>query len=333
MNKTLAITGGAGFVGTNLALHALAKGYNLAVYDTRDRLRRLQLSGLLQHDLVTLHATNLVQDSFQFEDNVQAIIHLAAFAHVDYSLYQPARTITNNVLSLVKVLQIAIARNIPVLFISSVEVYGGNDGEVFSEDSALHPLSPYASSKVSCEAILKSYVTSFGLTATTVRLTNLYGPWQAPDRLIPRIITQILCNHPCEAEKDRFRDYVYITDATEALLGIIDKALWGETFNLSSGLGFSNPEVVAKLEGVTNEPFRVTIINRRPRDGRGKSLVSLSEKLQTALDWKPSIDLEKGISLAYNWYCTHCEWWRQFEINIKSDRGNPEFIVDWTQGL
>jgi len=333
MSKKLVITGGAGFVGTNLTLHALTKDYSVTIYDTRDRLRRLQLCGLLEHERVTFYATDLAQDNFLFENDTHAIIHLAALAHVDYSLYQPEKVVTNNILSLVNVLQVAVAHKIPILYTSSVEVYGGNNGALFSEESPLYPLSPYAASKVSGEAIIQSYIASSDLIATTVRLTNLYGPWQAPDRLVPRIITQILCNHPCEITKDRFRDYVYITDATEALLGIVDQAHWGEVFNLSSELGSSNFAVATKIKELSSQPCHITTVDMKPKDGRGTSLVSSSQKLQSALAWSPSIALPRGIQLVFDWYSSHHEWWQQFETCIKSDRDKPEFMIDWIYDL
>jgi dTDP-glucose 4,6-dehydratase len=333
MKQKIVITGGAGFVGANLTQYALKKGYRVLVVDTKDRLCRLQHMNFYSDPSFIFSPFNLTEDYFLFEDDVSAIIHLAALPQVDYSLHYPKEVVSNNIIALLKLMHNALEHNIPVLFASSVEVYGGNDGALFSENHTYNPLSPYAASKVAGEALMQSYMVSFGLVGTIVRLTNLYGPWQAPDRVLPRLITQILSNYPCEVDQSRLRDFLYVEDAVEALLGIVDQSLWGEAFNLSSGLGYNNFQLVSFLQEISEKTIDISFLDTRRRDGRGEALISSSQKLQTMLEWKPSVSLQDGIQRTYNWYASHAYWWRQFDSNIKSDRTGPQFLSDYTYGL
>jgi dTDP-glucose 4,6-dehydratase len=176
MQRTIVITGGAGLVGRNLIRCALEKGYRVIAVDTRDRLRRLEDIEMHSDARLLFSPLNLVENQFTLEVDADALIHLAALPHVDYSRYYPDRVVTNNITALLEPIHVALERNIPLLFSSSVEVYGGNEGALFTETDAYTPLSPYAASKVGCEAFIQSSMSSFGLTASIIRFTNLYGP-------------------------------------------------------------------------------------------------------------------------------------------------------------
>lgn len=333
MGGRIAIVGGAGFVGTNLAMLALERGHEVVLYDVGDRLERLSCSGLDDHDGVTFVDGDVAHSPMFIPDDVSAVVHLAALAHVDYSLYRPEFVIDNNLLSLTRALTAASEQEIPVLFTSSVEVYGGSDGGCFPESSRLEPLSPYAASKVGCESILQSYRAAFGLSATTARLTNLYGPWQAPDRLIPRLVTQALAGQPSEVECGRLRDFVYVEDAAEALLTIVDWGLWGETYNVSSAVPVDNVDVADIIRTSVESSSELHARPPKRRDGRGRSLIGCPEKLRSAAGWQCRTSLADGVRQTAAWYEANPDWWRQFESNISVGRSGPEFLIDYTVEL
>ncbi len=333
MQQTVVVTGGAGFVGVNFIQYAHRKGYRVVIVDTRDRLHRLESMGVFPDPRLIFSPLNLAEDQFFLEEDADAVIHLAALPHVDYSLYYPERVVTNNIIALLKSLEFVRERKISILFVSSIEVYGGNEGGLFYETDKYNPLSPYAASKVSGEVVLQSYITSLGVTGSIARLTNLYGPWQAPDRIIPRLITQILSGYPCEVDGGRLRDFLYVEDAVEALLGIVEHSLWGETFNISSEYPCDNHDLISLLQKVSGKTLDVSYADAKRADGRGKSLISSSQKLQEASGWHPSISLPEGIRLTYDWYTSHPHWWRQFDENIRSDRTGPHFLTDYTYDL
>lgn len=335
MRRTLVITGGAGFVGVNCVQHALKKGYNVVAVDTRDRLQRFH--HLFQHQFdsrFTFLPVNLAEQPLVVEGAVDAVVHLAALPHVDYSFYYPDHVLINNTLTLQRSLHFARERKIPLLFTSSVEVYGGNAGKIFHESDAFDSQSPYAASKVSCEEILRSYRVSYGLTATTVRLTNLYGPWQAPDRILPRLITQLISGYPGEVEPGKSRDYLYVEEAVEALLCVIEQSLWNEVFNISTEEGYGNEQLISLLCRISGkQSLDISLVAAKQRDGRGKALISSCEKLRSASAWRSRLQLSEGLRFTYDWYMAHRDWWQQFDANIRAGREGPEFLIDRTCAL
>jgi dTDP-glucose 4,6-dehydratase len=327
MPLTISIVGAAGFVGTNLALAALEAGHSVHLVDVSDRLGRLRSSGLLAqapHQFV-----DLSQPGARLDGPADVIVHLAALPQVDFSLYEPARVLTNNTAVTAAVLDSARVMNAPVLFASSIEVYGGNDGVLFTETSPLLPLSPYAASKISCEEYLTSLRYGFGTATTTVRLTNLYGPWQAPDRIIPRVVAQGLSGIKSEVVTDRLRDFLAVEDATRALLGLVQRGLWGETFNLSAGRHTGLEEVTDAIADLTGSG-PVIRTSTPAKDGRGRSLVASPVHLEERLGWSAEIPLSDGLRRTVSWYAGHESWWRSFEAQFGADRDGPHFLLDHT---
>jgi dTDP-glucose 4,6-dehydratase len=331
--RRIAITGAAGFLGTHCALHALERGYELLLIDTADRFDRVRLSGLADHESVRFVQTDLAESPPELEGRVDAIVHLAALPHVDYSLYEPAKVFRNNTQSVMNVASAALAKPCPMLFSSSVEVYGGNDGALFSETDPLNALSPYAASKIAGEAIVDSFRAVYGLVATTVRVTNLFGPWQAPDRIVPRLVTQALSGYTGEVEPGRIRDYVYVGDAARALLGVVESDAWGLLLNLASGLGTRSEDVGRLLTEVSGDADIVQARARTRSDGRGHYLLASPVAIEAAIGWRPEVDFPAGIERTYAWYADHAIWWKEFEDNIAADRTTPRFILDHSVAL
>lgn len=326
MARRIAIVGGAGFIGTNLALAAIDRGYDIVVYDTGDRLRRLASCGLPSH--VGRRFMDLAAPDVLLDPRIDGIVHLAALAHVDFSLYRPAFTVRNNIGCLTAVLASAVRDGIPVLFTSSIEVYGGNDGDQFREDSPLTSLSPYAASKIGCESVIASYRAAFGVRATTARLTNLYGPWQAPDRVIPRLIAQSLLGHRCQVVRDRLRDFMHVDDVVTALFALLELNEWGGTYNVAAGEAVGLEDVSDAVLAAIGTGRRPEVIGPRPGDGRGRSLVASSSRLQVKTGWKPVVSLAEGVERTAAWYRDHMDWWAPFEDSITADRDGPAFILD-----
>src|SRR3981081_551485 len=285
MSKKVIITGCAGFVGTNLCLYLLDKGYEILGFDIGDRHERLRESNILLHPAFTLQTLNLAVQGPIVTKDIVAIFHLAALPHVDYSYFYPHQTITNNIASLLRIIEVAIRFNVPLIFSSSVEVYGGRIDKSYGEDDVLLPLSPYAASKVANEAMIASYIETQGLKATIFRLTNLYGPWQAPDRLLPRIISQILLGVPSTIEKGTKRDCVFVEEACEMLERAIHFDHSGNTFNLCTGKRIDNFDVVQLVSVILPSPKLQTVPPKK-RDGRGRFLIATPHKLHRATRWR-----------------------------------------------
>ncbi len=333
MQQTIVVTGGAGFVGVNFTRYVHNKGYRVILIDTRDRLHRLERMGIFPDSQLIFSPLNLAGDQLSLEENVDVLIHLAALPQVDYSLHYPKLVETNNVNALSETLEFVRKRNIPVLYVSSIEVYGGNKQGLLREEDPYRPLSPYAASKAAGDLLLQSHMASLGVTGSISRLTNLYGPWQAPDRIIPRLITQMLSDYPCEVDGGRLRDFLYVEDAVAALLSIIEHSQWGETFNIASEQGCDNYHLLSLIQEIAGKTAHVSYSDVKRSDGRGEALIASHEKLRKAVAWQPSVSLQEGLKLTYDWYATHEHWWRQFDQNIRSDRTGPQFLTDYTHDL
>lgn len=296
-----------------------------------DRHARLATSLLNDHDrfqFVSLRLSSSSTISLPYE--VDSIVHLAALPHVDYSVSWPKETITNNIECLLGVLEIAIREMIPVIFASSQECYGGTQMSVYNESDTLHALSPYAASKIAGEAIVSSYIATRGLKATVVRFANLYGPWQAPDRIIPRLISQLMYGIAAEVEEGTKRDFLFVKDACEAIRCLLSEPIKEEVYNISSGSPYDNVRlgsVVADLIGKS----RPRVNARRASDGRGQCLASSSQKLQKSIGWKPRTSLEAGLQSTVDWYRDNRNWLLQFSQQLRSGRSSPSFLsdLDW----
>lgn len=327
--SNILITGAAGFVGTNLTKYLISKGHYVTGIDLLDRHARLLSSELLNNKKFTFKTLDLVKNQIPYNEfrDIDMIFHLAALPHVDYSYFHPHRAITNNIESLLSTIELALALRIPLILASSVEIYGGSEDKIYTEDSLPAPLSPYAASKIASESIVRTYVETQKLAATILRFTNLYGPWQAPDRLLPRVTAQILSDVEVVVEKGTNRDFVFIDDACEVLEKLIIKTHAGETYNLSTGVKRDNYEIV---EEVTKHlrASNVHIIEPRRNDGRGKHLVSSPQKLFQDTGWRAGTSVDKGISNTIQWYKDHPAWIAQFHQNISAGRQTDEFLTD-----
>ena len=323
------ITGAAGFVGTNLSDYLIKRGYAIVGIDLEDRHGRLKDSGLLENDNFTFRQLDLAKENINVSEfrDINIIFHFAALPHVDYSFFHPSRVVKNNIDSLLAIADLACMLGKPLILASSVEVYGGKEDRIYTEDDILTPLSPYAASKVASEAIVNTYVETKGLSATIFRFTNLYGQWQAPDRLLPRVIAQLIANKEITIEKGTNRDFVFIEDACKILEKAVHLNHMGAIFNLSSGIRRDNYAAVGQILDVLPTDA-VNIIEPRTHDGRGKFLISSPEKLFSTTGWRATSSLEDGLSTTIEWYQSASDWLLQFEECIAADRKTDAFLTD-----
>jgi len=327
--RRIVITGAAGFLGVNLSQRLLEVGHSVIGVDVRDRHGRLSESAVAFNPDFTFIPLDLARNQLPaVTPPPSAIIHLAALPQVDYSCLFPAETISNNTSSLLSILEVAVNWKVPVLFTSSQECYGGTVIRSYVESDASFALSPYAASKVAGEAIIQSYVGTRNLRATVVRLANLYGNWQAPDRLIPRILSRLLFGQSVEVDAGTTRDYLHVRDACAGIEAILEQPFVGEAFNVSTGMPQENGEVGDAISGLLGAPLpkRTT---RRGDDGRGRYLVACPTKLYEATGWMSQTSLHAGLSETVHWYKEHGGWLEQFSKQIRASRSSSDFLTDY----
>ncbi|WP_440060011.1 dTDP-glucose 4,6-dehydratase [Thermogladius sp. 4427co] len=312
------VTGGAGFIGSNFVRHIVNEyGWETIVYDKltyagrienlRDVLDRIKF---VRGDIADEESfTRMVRD---FQPDV--IVNFAAETHVDRSINEPAPFIKTNIVGVFTILETMrrIGYDILLLHVSTDEVYGdlwGTSRES-SEEDALNPSSPYSASKASGDLLIKAYGRTYGLKYRIVRPCNNYGPYQHPEKLIPRSIIRILYNKPpvLYGDGSQVRDWLYVEDTAKAITLVIEKGSDREIYNVCGNMYATVREIVEKILEAMGKP-KSFIVYGKPRPGEDRRYAMVCAKIRE-LGWKPLVGLETGLRLTVKWYLENEWWWK-----------------------
>lgn len=263
------ITGGSGFVGTNLVRELVRKGFSLRIVDDFSTGLTSNLSGL---DVEVVAGSIAHKDTVRAScEGVQSVVHLAARGSVPRSIQEPLPTGQVNSQGTLNLLEEARKTGAHVIFASSSSVYGRNDALPKTESMWVSPMNPYAASKLSAEAYCSAYAAAYGVPVTVFRFFNIFGPWQRPDHdyaaVIPRWIRAALDGRPIPIDGDgtQTRDFTFVDDVVNVLESTITTGLVHPTpINLAFGNRMSLNDVHATLERVIGKSLPVEF--RPPRD-------------------------------------------------------------------
>jgi dTDP-glucose 4,6-dehydratase len=236
---------------------------------------------------------------------VKTIIHLAAETHVDRSIQDAAPFVRTNILGTQVLLEAARAHRVErFLHVSTDEVYGslGPTG-CFTEDSPLAPNNPYAASKAGADLLVRSYNHTFGLPAILVRSTNIYGPYQYPEKVIPLFITRLARDEPVPIYGDglQVRSWLHVSDLCEALLRVWKHGRPGATYNMGGGCEQTNLELAHLLLRILGKPASL-LQHVADRPGHDRRYALCSQKMATELGWRPAVSFEEGLRQTARWY-------------------------------
>jgi dTDP-glucose 4,6-dehydratase len=302
--------GAAGFVGSNCVRRWVAQGREVVVYDLftyAGRPENLQdVAGkiaIIKGDV----ADEASLDRAVADHKPDLVVNFAAESHVDRSINEPARFIRTNVLGVYALAEVARRRKTPVVHISTDEVYGDMYGKPpAAEDSPLLPSSPYSASKASGDLFLLAYARTYGLDVKIVRPSNMYGPYQHPEKLIPRTVVRVLLGKPAVIYGDGsdVRDYLYVADFCEALDLIAERGS-DVVYNVPGG----NPRTVREVvEAVLRILGRGEVKRGRARPGGDRAYAMRGDKI-AALGWRPKTPWEAGLRSTVEWYVANRWWW------------------------
>ncbi|SMR53187.1 unnamed protein product [Zymoseptoria tritici ST99CH_1E4] len=329
--RNIMVTGGEGFIASWLVRHLVTKyptAYNIVCFDKLDYCSSLNNSRMLEawpnfkffHGDITKPADVL---SCLRKYNIDTIFHLAAQSHVDLSFGNSYSFTKNNVFGTHVLLESVVAvKTIKRFFhISTDEVYGEvkPGAPELDETTALAPTNPYSASKAAAEMYIEAYHRSFGLPAIIIRLNNVYGPHQFPEKIIPKFINLLQRKKPLwiHGTGNNTRRYLYGGDAADALDTILHKGKIGEKYNVDSKKEISNLELAKTLLetfGVKDVEGNIQHTRDRPfNDGR---YAVCGEKLK-GLDWEQKVSFEEGLRTTVEWYGRFSNWWGPIE-NILS---------------
>jgi len=328
--QCILITGGAGFIGSNLLLHlvprypecqfvnidALTYAGNLA------NLREIESAPNYAFERIDIVDSASLARCFDKYD-IDGIIHLAAESHVDRSIAGPARFIETNILGTFNLLQLALQRHqagktIRFHHVSTDEVYGslGVDG-FFTETTPYAPNSPYSASKASSDHLVRAFHRTYGLDVVTTNCSNNYGPYQFPEKLIPLMINNARAGKklPVYGDGRQVRDWLFVLDHCRALDLVFRRGESGETYNIGGHNEVENLELVRTLCRLLDEclgggPREELIEFVTDRPGHDRRYAIDASHIQQQLGWKPSVTFEQGLGRTIDWYLQHEAWLR-----------------------
>jgi len=317
--QRILVTGGAGFIGSNFIRHLLAEYPDCQVVN----LDKLTYAGNLENlaEVADNPGYRFIQGDIcdpkiveEAMADAEAVVNFAAETHVDRSLLSASAFIETDVVGTHVLLE--AARKLKLrryLQISTDEVYGSIEQGSFSEDSPLHPSSPYSASKAAADLLVLSYYHTFSLPIVIVRSSNNYGPNQYPEKLIPLFVTNAFDNLPLPIYGDglNVRDWLYVTDNCEAIDLVLRRGKEGEIYNIAGGCEKTNLEItetILELAGRTKELIRW--VKDRPGHDRR---YSLSAAKIASLGWRPKHTLEEGLRMTVDWYRNNEAWWRKIK--------------------
>lgn len=306
------ITGGAGFIGSELSRQAVRNGYKVIVVDKltyAGDLRRLgEIKGKYTFYKYDICNQGQMESIFK-KEKPHAVINFAAETHVDRSIKDATHFIETNINGVRILLDVSRGYGITKFIqLSTDEVYGETHNGNFREEFSLNPNSPYSASKAAADLLIKSYIRTYNFPAVIVRPSNNYGPWQYPEKLIPVIINNALQNKkvPVYASGLNVREWLHVSDCAAAILFLLDKAKPGETYNIGSGHKEKNIDVVKRILKILKKP--VSLINFvKDRPGHDFRYALDSSKLRK-LGWKPKESFSLGLKNTVVWNITNHNW-------------------------
>lgn len=313
------VTGGAGFIGSNLVKKLASKNYDINVLD--------DFSTGVKSNLIELES-NIYEGSILDKEllraamsGVDAVFHLAARGSVPRSLANPLETLAVNVNGTINVCEIARSGSIPIIFTSSSSVYGANLSEDKNEEAWQSPLNPYAASKLAAESILISYSRSFNLPTSVYRLFNVYGPGQRPEHIysavIPKWIWAAIHNSEINVFGDgkTSRDFTYVDNVTEILCQtLLNNSYFDGVVNLAFGRPVSLNEVLSQI---SNFFPKLNTTFTSSRQGDIKHSNNASNKIKLLFPQVMPVKINEGIEKTVNWLTE----------NKKSITNNP-LVID-----
>jgi len=333
MSVTL-ITGGAGFIGSALVRHVLAKGERVVCVDAltyaghRETIADAMDNPLFQFIHADIRDTRAMREVFE-KFSPTKIVHLAAESHVDRSIDNPLEFVTTNVVGTTVLLDAAMRRfekaasdqqrQFRFVHVSTDEVYGslGPTG-VFTEDTPYAPNSPYAASKASSDHFVRAWYKTFGLPVMITHCCNNYGPYQLPEKFLPVVISAAIqeCEIPVYGAGQNVREWIYVEDHVAALDMIANTGKPGGVYNIGGTTELRNIELAqivcqqidAKL-GAAKCGSRAKLIRYvTDRPGHDQRYAIDSSRTKQELGWVPKVALDEGIGRTIDWYIARQDW-------------------------
>lgn len=326
--KTWFVTGAAGFIGSNFVRQVLEEdpGIRIIAFDRLTYAGNLEnLEGYLEHERLRFVRGDIGDAAAvdaELAAGVEAVVNFAAESHVDRSILGAQEFIRTNVQGTQVLLDAARQRNVRCfLQVSTDEVYGslGPKGQ-FTEQTPLHPNSPYSASKAAADLLTAAYHHTYGMPVVITRASNNYGPYQFPEKLIPLFITNLLEGRkvPVYGDGMNVRDWIHVSDHCRAIRAALARGRPGEVYNIGAENERTNLEITRRILSLLGrDESMVEFVKDRP--GHDRRYAIDASKARAELDWRPLVTFEQGLADTVEWYRRHEGWWRRIRAGEYMD--------------
>ena len=310
------VTGGLGFIGSNLIEYLLNTGHNVInidkisyasnFYNTKE-FKNNKNYKFYKSDICNKKNLDYLIKKYK----PKCIFNLAAETHVDRSIDNSDSFIKSNILGVQSLLEVLVKnKRTKLIHISTDEVYGNIKKNVrTTEKSPYNPLNPYAATKAASDHLVRSYINTYKINAIITNSCNNYGPRQNPEKLIPKIIFNILNNKkdlPIYAKGKNSREWIYVLDHCQALYKIYQKGKNGETYNIGSNHNLKNIDLVKKIISLCKNKKKINIKSQikfiKDRPGHDLRYALNSKKIRSKIKWSTKVNISKGLLRTIEWY-------------------------------
>jgi dTDP-glucose 4,6-dehydratase len=334
--KKIVITGGGGFIGTNLIKYLLSKNFEIHNFDkisycsVPDTFTNFPKNRYFFYKINLLNKNKIEKTLLKIKP--QIIINLAADSHVDKSIETPSNFFTNNVSSCLNLLE-SIRKNKKklklkrIIHISTDEVFGGDNKFPSKEDDKYETNSPYSASKASCDNLCRAFFKTYKIPVVILHCCNNYGPFQFTEKFIPTIISKYINNEtiPLYGSGKNIREWIYVEDFCSAIFKIIKKSETGEKYNVGSGERLSNVKIIKIILKILSKHFnkknsQILIKRVKDRPGHDFKYQINSNKIRKKLQWKNKYNIKIGLEKTVHWYLQNKKWLKYCNKIYRGDR-------------
>jgi len=317
--KKIIVTGGSGFIGSNLVDFLIKKNFFVINIDSltyssnkyKNKLRNNQNYKFIKLDIIKKDRIKKIISKYK----PKAIFNLAAETHVDRSIDGPEKFISSNIYgtySLLECLRYLKKKklNPKLIHVSTDEVFGDiKIGKRSNEEDRYKPSSPYSASKASADHLVQAYVRTYKINAVISNCCNNYGPFQFPEKLIPKVLSNIFNNKPLPiyAKGKNSREWIYVEDHCEALFRLYLKGKIGKSYNVGSGVNLRNIDLIKRILSICKvmnikigKKTKIKFVTDRP--GHDFRYALNIKKIFKDLKWKPKVKFEEGLKKTIIWY-------------------------------
>lgn len=261
--------------------------------------------------------------------DVDIIINFAAETHVDRSISNPKPFVDTNIFGTFSLLELSRKHEKTFVHVSTDEVYGSADEKSFSEKDPMHPSNPYSATKAAADHLVLAYHKTYGINCIVTRCTNNFGPYQFPEKLIPKTIIRASkdLKIPLYGGGNQIRSWIYVDDHVKAIEILLSEGKFGEIYNITSWNELTNKKIVEKILNLMEKPTNI-IEEVGDRPGHDKKYSIDASKILKTTTWKPKFDLDVALKLTVDWYNQNKTWWEPL-INEKTLHPQP-WTLDWS---